>query len=81
MGLATTVEPNTTQVPKVMNKVKNVIYVPHLQFTKVYFSLPAVPALYTRGGTQIVAEEMWNHLEMDGSIGAGGKFEAGGMLE
>jgi len=27
----------------------------------------------------MVAEEMWNHLEIEGSMGAGGKFEAGGM--
>jgi len=27
----------------------------------------------------MVAEEMWNHFEMDGSIGAGGKLEAGWM--
>ena len=52
--------------------------------------------LCTKAGTQIVAEEMWNHLEtegqvsifvsnvldlnsLDGSMGAGGRLEAGGM--
>jgi len=28
---------------------------------------------------QMVAEEIWNHLEIDGSMGAGGKLEAGGI--
>jgi hypothetical protein len=53
----------------------------HIYNSKKCIFLCLLFRLYTGGDTQIVAEEMWNHLEMDGSIGAGGKFEAGGMLE